>query len=39
MDQLEEILRSTDTKEDEDGMINYDVFTRKILAGPFPDKD
>jgi len=37
---LEEIMRSTDTKEDADGMINYDAFVRKVMAGPFPhEKD
>jgi len=36
MDQLDEIIRSTDTKEDDDGMINYDVFVRKVMSGPFP---
>ncbi|RNA32019.1 myosin light chain [Brachionus plicatilis] len=35
-DQLEEIMKCTDTKEDGDGMINYDVFVRKVIAGPFP---
>jgi len=40
VDTLEEIMRSTDTKEDQDGMISYDVFARKVLAGPFPhEKD
>lgn len=38
VDALEEIMRSTDTKEDQDGMINYDVFARKVLAGPFPNE-
>jgi len=37
IDQLEEIMRSTDTKEDGEGMINYDVFVKKVLAGPFPE--
>jgi len=36
VDAVEDIVRSTDTKEDADGMINYDVFVRKVLAGPFP---
>jgi Ca2+-binding EF-hand superfamily protein len=36
VDYLEDILRSTDTKEDGDGNINYDNFSRKVLAGPFP---
>lgn len=36
IDQLEDIIKSTDTKEDADGMINYDVFIRKVMAGPFP---
>jgi len=36
VDYLEEILRSTDTKEDNDGNVNYDAFSRKVLAGPFP---
>lgn len=36
LEQLEDIMKSTDTKEDADGMINYDVFVRKVLAGPFP---
>jgi len=37
IDQLEDIMRSTETKEDSEGMINYDVFVRKVLAGPFPN--
>lgn len=40
MDQLEEIMKSTETKDDADGMINYDTFVKKVLAGPFPhEKD
>lgn len=40
IEQLEEIMRSTDTKEDADGMISYDAFVRKVMAGPFPhEKD
>jgi myosin light chain 6 len=38
VDQLEDIMRSTDTKEDGEGMINYDVFVRKVMAGPFPNE-
>jgi len=37
MEYLEEIMRSVDPKEDADGMINYDNFVRKIMAGPFPN--
>lgn len=36
VDYLEEIIRSTETKEDADGNIVYDTFSRKVLAGPFP---
>jgi myosin light chain 6 len=36
VDYLEEIIRSTETKEDADGNIVYDTFARKVLAGPFP---
>jgi len=38
LETLEEIMRSTETKEDDEGMINYDVFVRKVLAGPFPNE-
>jgi len=38
LDNLEEIMRCTETKEDEEGMINYDTFVRKVLAGPFPNE-
>jgi len=37
IDQLEDIMRSTDTKEDGEGMISYDIFVKKVLAGPFPE--
>jgi myosin light chain 6 len=37
MEQLEEIMRCTETKEDADGMINYDQFVKKVMAGPFPN--
>ena len=31
IDQLEDIIKSTDTKEDADGMINYDGERNKLL--------
>jgi len=37
-DQLEEIMSSTGTKEDADGMINYDAWIKKVMAGPFPNE-
>lgn len=40
MELLEDIMKSTDTKEDAEGMINYDTFVKKVMAGPFPhEKD
>jgi len=36
---LDDILKSTDTKEDAEGNINYDVFVKKVMAGPFPQHD
>jgi myosin light chain 6 len=35
---VEEILRSTNTKDDAEGMFNYEVFVRALLAGPFPNE-
>jgi myosin light chain 6 len=35
---VEEILRLTNTKDDADGMFNYDVFIRALLQGPFPNE-
>ncbi|CAF0958124.1 unnamed protein product, partial [Brachionus calyciflorus] len=35
-DQLDEIMKCTETKDDAEGMINYDTFVRKVMAGPFP---
>ncbi|UJR25665.1 hypothetical protein I4U23_007016 [Adineta vaga] len=35
---VEEILRSTNTKDDAEGMFNYDVFVRALLQGPFPNE-
>jgi myosin light chain 6 len=39
LESLEEIMRCTETKEDDEGMINYDTFVRKLLAGPFPNEN
>jgi len=39
MEQLEDIMKSTETKDDADGMISYDAFVRKVMAGPFPNND
>lgn len=39
IEHLEDIMKSTDTKEDNEGMIHYDAFVKKVMAGPFPDKD
>ncbi|KAI0988913.1 hypothetical protein GJ496_000685 [Pomphorhynchus laevis] len=38
IDQVEEIVRSTNTKEDADGLFNYEQFVQKVLAGPFPNE-
>jgi len=35
---VEEILRSTNTKDDAEGMFNYEVFVRALLQGPFPNE-
>jgi myosin light chain 6 len=35
---LEDILKSTETKEDAEGNIKYDAFVKKVLAGPFPSE-
>jgi len=35
---VEEVLRSTETKEDADGLFNYEIFVRKLLQGPFPSE-
>ena len=35
---VEEILRSTNTKDDAEGMFNYDTFVRALLQGPFPNE-
>ncbi|CAF1450117.1 unnamed protein product [Adineta steineri] len=35
---VEEILRSTETKDDAEGMFNYDVFVKALLKGPFPNE-
>jgi len=32
-----EILHSTDTKEDAEGLFNYEMFVRKLMQGPFPN--
>jgi len=37
LDALEDIMKSTETKEDADGMINYDLWVKKVMAGPFPN--
>lgn len=39
IDMLEDIMKSTDTKEDNEGMMNYEAFVKKVMAGPFPEKD
>ncbi len=36
MSDLENVIKSTETTEDDEGMIKYDMFVRKIMAGPFP---
>jgi len=38
-DQLDEIMKSTETKDDSEGMINYDAFVRRVIAGPFPQEN
>jgi myosin light chain 6 len=38
-DVVEQIIRDTETKEDDEGMFNYDTFVRKVLAGPFPNEN
>jgi len=38
VEQVEEVIKSTETVEDDEGMIKYDVFVKKIMAGPFPQK-
>ncbi|CAJ0931215.1 unnamed protein product, partial [Mesorhabditis belari] len=35
-DQVDEIMKGT---EDGEGMVNYEAFIRKVLAGPFPDRE
>jgi len=35
---VEEILRATNTKDDAEGMFNYEVFVRALLQGPFPNE-
>ncbi|CAF3985296.1 unnamed protein product [Adineta steineri] len=35
---VEEILRSTETKDDAEGMFNYDIFVKALLKGPFPNE-
>ena len=34
-DEVEEIMKGV---EDAEGMVNYDAFVKKVLAGPFPDE-
>lgn len=38
MDHVNEILSSTETKDDDEGLIAYAPFVKKIMAGPFPEK-
>lgn len=33
---VEHVIKSTETVEDDEGMIKYDVFVKKVMAGPFP---
>jgi len=35
-DEVAEIMKGV---EDGEGMVNYETFIKKVLAGPFPDKD
>ena len=35
---VEEILRSTNTKDDAEGMFNYENFVKAVLQGPFPNE-
>jgi len=35
-DQVDEMMKGV---EDGEGMVNYEAFIKKVLAGPFPDKD
>jgi Ca2+-binding EF-hand superfamily protein len=35
-DEVDEMMKGV---EDGEGMVNYEAFIKKVLAGPFPDKD
>jgi Ca2+-binding EF-hand superfamily protein len=35
-DEVDEMMKGV---EDGEGMVNYQAFIKKVLAGPFPDKD
>jgi len=35
-DEVDEIMKGV---EDGEGMVNYETFIKKVLAGPFPEKD
>jgi len=35
-DEVDEIMKGV---EDCEGMVNYETFIKKVLAGPFPEKD
>ena len=35
---VEDILRSTNTKDDAEGMFNYENFIKALLQGPFPNE-
>ncbi|KAI3389238.1 hypothetical protein SNEBB_007649 [Seison nebaliae] len=36
LDEVEELLKATDTREDAEGNFNYESFVKKLIAGPFP---
>jgi len=38
LEQIEECWKSTETVDDDEGMIKYDVLVKKIMAGPFEKK-
>jgi len=38
LEQVEEVWKATETVDDDEGMIKYDVLVKKIMAGPFPGK-
>jgi len=34
MENIEEVMKATETVDDDEGMIKYDAFVKKVMAGP-----